>query len=87
MKHLHDTINHFTEEAESQEAKGMKHYGKALDPLDNYDWLQMASEELVDAYKYFHAERVKRDYVIQEIRDLTMSKRVNELLDYLEGKE
>jgi len=84
-KHLFNTIDNFNEEARSQEVKGINKYGKSLDPLDNYDWLEMASEELVDAYKYFHAERVKRDDVVKKIKEKV--REINELVEWLEGGE
>lgn len=73
MQHLNYVIERFTAQAHNQEAKGLEKYGKALDPFDrkNYDWLEMAEEELVDAFKYFHAEKVRRDTILDTvIRDL-----------------
>lgn len=84
--HLEHTIEKFKEEAEAQELKGFDKYGKPLDPLDGYDWLAMASQELVDAFKYFEAERVKRKHVFSLIRDLTDDKKIHELLEFLEGE-
>src|SRR5690554_3554435 len=46
---LHKVIKSFSEVATTQEEKGIKKYGHELRPLDNYDWLEMAMEELVDA--------------------------------------
>jgi hypothetical protein len=50
-----------------QDEKGIEKYGQPLDPMDNYDWLYMAEEELADALKYFNAEREKRDNVHSDI--------------------
>lgn len=51
-----------------QDDKGIEKYGKSLDPMDsNYDWLCMAEEEVADMLKYFKAEQVRRDKIIQEI--------------------
>ncbi|WP_158681501.1 hypothetical protein [Microbulbifer pacificus] len=70
MKHLENTVVDFTERATEQEMKGIKKYGKALDPLDDYDWLTMAAEEQVDGYKYLLAEMKKREYVVEGIREI-----------------
>lgn len=71
MKHLENTVVDFTERATEQEMKGIKKYGKALEPLDDYDWLTMAAEEQVDGYKYLLAEMEKRKHVASEILELT----------------
>ena|SRR5690625_2599520 len=84
--HLENTVIKFAIEAQVQEDKGIDKYGKPLDPLDNYDWLKMASEELVDAYKYLNAEQEKIKHIIKSIRELTDDKKINLLLDELEGK-
>lgn len=85
-KHLHNTIEEFDYVANRQEEKGIAKYGKPLDPMDNYDWLEMANEELVDAYKYFMAEKVKRQHCINKIRQLTNDSSIHILLDELEGR-
>lgn len=87
IKHLHRTIKDFESVAKSQEEKGIAKYGKPLDPMDNYDWLEMANEELVDAYKYFMAEKVKRQYCINKIRQLTNDQSIHSILDELEGRK
>ena len=46
--------------ATMQEIKGIEKYGHELRPDDNYNWLDMALEELVDAVKYLVAEKEKR---------------------------
>lgn len=46
--------------AKSQDDFGYKKYGKYLDPEDDFDWLEMAEEELVDLMKYLNAERESR---------------------------
>lgn len=85
MEHLKNTVYKFFDVAKSQEEKGIKKYGQALDPLDDYDWLEMAVEEQVDGFKYLHAEQVKRKHIANEIRKLTDDKRIHKLLDQLEG--
>ncbi|WP_277679240.1 hypothetical protein [Gracilibacillus dipsosauri] len=89
MEHLQSSINEFQKVAESQEFKGLKKYGKPVYPLDNYDWLDMANEEIVDAFKYLHAERVKRKHIAREIRLLIKEHpyehKINSLLMQLEG--
>ena len=57
---LGKTINEFRKVAISQEEKGIAKYGHELRPNDNYNWLDMALEELVDATKYIIAEKAKR---------------------------
>jgi len=71
----------------------MKKYGQPLEPLDNYDWLQMAREEQVDGYKYLEAEIVKRRFIVGKIRRLLNYKNnsvskveINYWLDRLENK-
>ena len=93
-KHLNHTIKEFTDVAESQEFdKGIPKYGKPLDPLDNYDWLDMEFEELVDAIKYNRAEKVKRNFAIGKIRylsethcDAGANEEIKFWLDFMEGK-
>lgn len=83
MVHLSELIKDFKNNAETQEEKGIKKYGQALNPLDDYDWLEMAKEELVDAYKYLHAEHVKRKHIVAEIKKLTDDKEIHRLLSRL----
>lgn len=63
---LAEVVSIFTSAAIKQEVKGLKRYGQTLDPLSTqgFDWLEMAKEELVDAFKYLQAERVRRDVLI-----------------------
>lgn len=66
--YLEKTIRRFAETARAQEEKGIAKYGHELQPLDHkWDWLEMAKEELVDAFKYLSAERERRDVLITEI--------------------
>lgn len=92
IEHLERTKIKFIELANSQEQKGIEKYGKPLDPLDNYDWLQMALEEQVDGTKYLIAEMEKRKFVVSKIRNLlegrTDTMHADEIchwLDILEG--
>ncbi|MBN6205562.1 hypothetical protein JYK21_03780 [Ralstonia pickettii] len=92
-KHLEDTKIAFSEVADSQEDKGIEKYGKPLNPLDNYDWLDMEFEELIDAAKYNRAEKIKRQHIVGRIRKLLLHVdapkvivgEINRLLDELEG--
>lgn len=78
-KHLKESVQAFEKTALDQEIKGIQKYGQALDPMDEkYDWLEMAKEEIVDGFKYLHAERVRRDKVIKELKDYVEN---NEILD------
>lgn len=93
MKHLHDTLIDFSSVAHSQEQKGIKKYGQPLDPDDSYDWLEMAKEEQVDGYKYLLAEQVRRNRVIDDIRQIIKTgvhpdiyDKISNLLNQLEGK-
>jgi len=61
-------------------------YGKALDPLDRYDWLQMCTEELVDAFKYLQAEKEKRTFILNKIRKANDKEEINFWCDELGGK-
>lgn len=70
MEHLEKVNKKFSETAYLQEMKGIRKYGKALNPMDNYDWLQMALEEQVDGTKYLVAEMEKRKFVVGKIRKL-----------------
>lgn len=55
----------FSAIAEEQENKGMEKYGHEVQPLEKkWDWLKMAGEELVDAFKYLAAEHERRDYYL-----------------------
>ena len=45
---------------EQRRERGRKKYGKGLDHNDNYDWLEMAIEEQLDALQYLLAEKLKR---------------------------
>lgn len=93
MKHLKKTKEIFGEVAYSQEIKGIEKYRQPLDPLDNYDWLEMALEEQVDGTKYLVAEMEKRKDVIGKIRDIIESECeldvqfvINVQLERLEGE-
>lgn len=93
MKHLRKSISEFDRVAKEQEKKGIMKYGKALDPLDRYDWLEMAKEEQVDGFKYLQAEIEKRKFIVNKIRNLLKYKtewihydEIEFWLDELEGK-
>jgi len=92
VNHLQHTKQVFNNIADSQEEKGIAKYGKPLDPLDDYNWLSMAREELVDGFKYLEAEQVKRNFICNRIRKLldyrdnSVSKtEILHWLDVLEG--
>src|SRR5690606_19056662 len=93
MEHLDLVKEVFGRVADNQEDKGIAKYGKPLDPLDDYDWLQMALEESVDGTKYLIAEMEKRKFIAGKIRKL-LNYKPNEVskteilhwLDVLEGK-
>ena len=79
--------------ANEQEEKGMQKYGQPLNPLDDYNWLDMARQEQVDGYKYLEAEIVKRRFIVGKIRRLLNYKNnsvskveINYWLDVLEGR-
>lgn len=93
LKHLHNTLIDFAHVANEQEKKGIEKYGQPLDPDDSYDWLEMAKEELVDGYKYLLAEQVRRNRVIDDIRQIMRTdvkpdvyNKINDLLKELEGR-
>ena len=66
-----------------QDTKGFKKYGQYLAHLDDYDWMEMASEEMVDGFKYLIAEKHKRGHIVAQIRALTDNEEIRELLDKL----
>jgi len=91
--HLDRTKFLFGLVADSQEEKGIKKYGKPLEPSDNYDWLKMALEEQVDGTKYLVAEMEKRKLVRLQILEIVAKNcdiqtylEVKRLLLSLEGK-
>lgn len=59
-----------TEVMVKQDEKGINKYGKPLNPMDNYDWLEMAKEEAADMLKYFEAEHYKRNNILNEVESL-----------------
>lgn len=92
MEHLEYAKELFNQSADDQEEKGMEKYGQALEPLDNYCWLDMAIQEQTDGFKYLAAEKVKREFVVGKIRKLLDYKEnsvsrveINHWLDVLEG--
>lgn len=94
MDHLHNTLIKFADVAHSQEEKGISKYGYPLDPNESkHDWLEMAVEEIVDGFKYLHAEQVRRKSIVDEIREVIKYEvlphkydEIINLLDKLEGK-
>lgn len=81
--HTREVLHHFQNKAVKQDDFGFKKYGKYLDPMDGYDWLNMAEEEAVDMFKYFHAERIRRDVILADILDI--QKRLEENLQLYRG--
>lgn len=55
------------EKAVSQDEFGFKKYDQYLNPMDSYDWLNMAFEEYVDLGKYIEAERYRRDAILSNV--------------------
>ncbi|AEZ50553.1 hypothetical protein F400_gp106 [Bacillus phage BCD7] len=60
-------MEEMTEVAVKQDEFGFKKYGQYLDPMDDYDWLNMATEELADLMKYMKAEQYKRDAIVNKV--------------------
>jgi len=93
--HLHECNRKFIDVNFSQELKGKEKYGEPLNPHNkNYDWLEMAIEEVVDGFKYLHAEQVKRERIVAKIREIIQYNtnilahdQISALLDQLEGKQ
>lgn len=78
MNFFQRVVTKFSTVAFKQEEKGVRKYGKELDPYNvdpetgkPYDWLGMAEEEMVDGYKYLFAERERRDKVLTTIKEMT----------------
>lgn len=65
-----------------QDEKGMDKYGKELNPMDDYDWLDMAQQEIADLVKYVQAEKVRRNIILDEVlHELTILQ-----LQYMDDK-
>jgi hypothetical protein len=61
-------VEFFVKKTNDQDEFGIKKYGQPLDPMDTrHDWLNMAGDELVDCFKYFIAERERRDNVLLKV--------------------
>lgn len=90
MTHVKKSQQSYIDVSNKQAEKGLEKYGQALDPLDNYDWLRMAEEEIIDNHQYLIAERKKRAFIVDKIRNLTIeSDKRDEIyywLDRLIGK-
>jgi hypothetical protein len=57
-------VERMTQKAIDQDEFGYVKYKQYLDPMDDYDWLNMGTEEYVDLGKYMEAERYKRDKIL-----------------------
>lgn len=94
MNHLEIAKQAYAETADKQAEKGMRVYGKPLDPMEyGRDWLSMMDEEIIDNHQYLVAEKLKRRIIISEIRKLLDYKdnpvsktEIIYWLDKLEGK-
>lgn len=92
IEHVQLSIEDYTNTIHSQAEKGLEKYGQAMDPLDDYDWLEMATEELIDGHQYVVAEKRKREYIVSKIRRLLdmhnyqSDGEIHFWLDKLEGK-
>lgn len=91
-EHVQLSIEDYINTIHSQAEKGLEKYGQGLDPLDNFDWLDMASEELIDGHQYIVAEKRKREFICSKIRGLLNYKdnsvsrtEILHWLDVLEG--
>lgn len=81
---LNKVIKLFNDVATAQEHKGVEKYGHELRPHDTkWDWLEMAEEEIVDAFKYLAAEKERRNVVlntvIKELRAVRKKVLANEI--------
>jgi hypothetical protein len=63
MNFFERVLNAFKITVTKQKNKGVKEYGKYVDPLDSYNWTKMAKEELADAFVYIEAEEAKKELV------------------------
>jgi hypothetical protein len=52
----------------SQDDFGIKKYGKPLNSRMNYNWLEMAREELADFLKYLECEEERKRDIIDILR-------------------
>lgn len=95
-RHVVLSTDKFKRIIRKQSDKGIEKYGQPLKPIaTEYDWLQMAEEEMVDGFQYLVAEQEKRKFVVEKIRRLVndsgdfiknIEDEVNYWLDVLEGK-
>lgn len=93
LSHLENVKRRFNQVADEQERKGIRKYGQPLNPSDDYDWVDMTIEELVDATKYMLAEKHKRqekeefhNFIANKVRKLTDDPEIEHWMDKLEGK-
>lgn len=91
-RHVVRSIDKFKEVINTQSDKGIEKYGQPLQPIAiEYDWLEMAAEEMVDGFQYLVAEMEKRKFVAKKIRSLTQDApddikgEIGHWLDVLEG--
>jgi len=72
-----EILNRISKQIDKQNEKGMKTYGQTLDdcPPNEYDWLLMVNEELIDALQYYQKEvaRLRDNVQVTEIDNLEIS--------------
>lgn len=75
LKFYEITNEEFKKVNEKQAQKGFENYGKYLNPADQYDWCDMALEELVDAVNYLVAEKERKQVVVDAVVEILISVR------------
>lgn len=79
------------EKMDKQDQKGIKKYGIPLDqvPFEDYDWNEMAIEEMADGLHYLAMEnaRLRRDILhLQQTIDLEVEERLKKAINHMYGK-
>lgn len=68
-----EIMSNIESQIDSQDAKGFKKYNQTLDDCDydNYDWLEMANQELIDLAQYQQKEIRRLRKRIKELEGMT----------------
>lgn len=92
--YMETNIGAFKDKLEKQTSKGDKKYGQLPDPLDDYDWNDMAEDELVDGFVYIQMQKAKVEIIAAKLRKLTSYRQTEQTqmeirywLNKLDGKE
>lgn len=75
-------IDEFTKIIDSQDTKGLEKYGTSIDEAkdEDYHWLEMASEEVADMFKYLVKEIRRLNKMNRELRFSSRRQLLDKLL-------